>query len=438
MRVFAIALAVIGLAAPAAANPVDLHGFGARAPAMAGAQTAATSDTGANYYNPAALARIDELRFDVGWRIARPTLRLNGIDQRLESSRGLSLGMVIPGWLGGRRITLGAGLFLPDQQVLLGRSFAAAEPRWAIYDHKAQRVFVGTNLALRFGSVSIGGGLAFVADTTGTYALSGRLGFPDGADSDLALDVDVDATTASYPQAGVLWQAASWLRLGATYRGQFVLESIQIISFDADIGPAEQPAVEDAYLAIDSFALDLFQPAQLALGFAAQVTHRLLVAGDVTYKRWSAFANPTPDIMLSLDLGDFNDLVDIPDAPPLEPPRFSDTLAVRLGAELVAVSTTHTAVQLRAGYAYEPTPAPEQVAESNFVDNDKHTVALGAGVSLRDVTELLPLPFDIDAYVAVSLLPERNHRKLSATDPVGDYVSGGWIVSAGVSSSWRF
>ena len=49
---------IVVASAEAQANPVDMYGYGARASAMGGAQTAAANDTGANYYNPAALALI--------------------------------------------------------------------------------------------------------------------------------------------------------------------------------------------------------------------------------------------------------------------------------------------------------------------------------------------------------------------------------------------
>ena len=83
--------------AAAGANPVDLFGFGARAPAMGGAQTAATDDGGANYYNPAALARPEEIRIDLGYQLAQPWLSINGGGQDVDQSRGLVAALSAPG-----------------------------------------------------------------------------------------------------------------------------------------------------------------------------------------------------------------------------------------------------------------------------------------------------------------------------------------------------
>ncbi len=44
------------------------------------------------------------------------------------------------------------------------------------------------------------------------------------------------------------------------------------------------------------------------------------------------------------------------------------------------------ALALRAGYAFEPTPIPEQVGDTNYLGADTHTVSLGGGLDLRALT----------------------------------------------------
>ena len=109
-----------------------------------------------------------------------------------------------------------------------------------------------------------------------------------------------------------------------------------------------------------------------------------------------------------------------------------------LGMEWTAAEGEQLTWKLRGGYAYEPSPAPEQQGETNFIDNDKHTLSAGVGVSIAKVTEILPRPFDIDLYFSGTFLPERSHRKLSPIDPVGDYVAGGAVFAGGVTSRWHF
>jgi long-chain fatty acid transport protein len=423
----------------ARSNPVDLFGFGARAPAMGGAHTAATEDSSANYYNPAALAASTRLHIDIGYQMARPTLRMNGSSQGVDTSRGLAAGLVVPGKWVGRQVAIGAALFLPDQSILTGRTLSAEHPRWALYDNRPRRLFFGFHAGLQLrDDLFVGAGVGTMAGTEGSYILGGRLGFPIPDDSQLVLDVDVDATSAVYPQAGVLWKATPWLDVGVTYRGQFVLESLQVVRFEADIGSPGNLAVEDAVVDIDTVSLDFFQPAQLAFGIAAQLTPRVLLAFDAVYQRWSGYDNPTPVIDIELDVGQFNELVMLDEQPNLEALRFHDTLSPRLGVEVLAASTPHTQWRARAGYAYDPSPAPEQVRSSNFIDNDKHTVSAGLGLRVANVTGLLPHPFELDAYAALTVLPSRTHRKLSPVDPTGDISARGHIIAAGMTTRWTF
>lgn len=423
----------------AVANPVDLFGFGARAPAMGGAQTAATQDSSANYYNPAALALQAGLRIDVGYQTARPTLRMNTASQQVNDSRGLAAGLVVPGNFLGRRVAIGAGLFLPDQSILTGRTLSAEQPRWALYDNRPKRLFFGFHAAAEIrDDLYLGAGLASMAGAEGTYIIGGRLGFPIPDDSELELDVDVDATSSVYLQAGALWKPTPWLDVGLAYRGQFVFESIQIVRFEADIGSPGNLAVEDAIVDIETLNLDFFQPAQVAFGIAAQITPRVLIAFDAVYQRWSKFENPTPIIDIELDVGDLNDLVMLDEQPKLERLHFHDTLSPRLGVEVLAARTSRTEWRIRAGYAYDPSPAPEQVRSSNFIDNDKHTVSAGLGLRLSRVTDILPRPFDLDLYGALTMLPRRDHHKLSPVDPTGDISAEGHVIAFGVSSSWAF
>lgn len=444
MRRLAFALAPLALAAapaPAAANPADAFGFGARAQAMAGAQTAATEDGSANYYNPAALATFDAIRLDLGYQTAAPALRVNGLDLGVDSSRGLAVAIGVPGHLGPVKVALGGGLFLPDQQVIRIRSIGPGQPRFVVYDNRPQRLFLGAHLAVEIGSrLAVGGGVAYMSNTFGSVELGGRLGFPNAEDSDLDLAIDIDLVTIRYPQLGILYRANGWLTLGASYRGGFVLNQDQRVVVRGDIGAeGQEPVVEDGALDLRSLAQDLFQPEQYTAGLDAQLTPRLTLAFDLSFHRWSEFDNPATQIEIELDAGMFNDLIDLPDdAPEFPEPHFSDIFVPRLGVEWLAHRTPDRDVHLRAGYAYEPSPAPEQVGAENFVDNDKHTGSLGLGFTMRNLTEILPRPVSVDFYAATTFLPERRHRKLSPVDPVGDMSSGGTIVQAGAMSRWRF
>ena len=435
----AAALATALAAGPAAANPVDAFGFGARGPAMAGAQTAAATDGGANYYNPALLATFDEIRIDIGYQAAIPSLRVNDLDLGVDSARGVAVALSSPGRIGRIQVALSGALHLPDQHVLRARALESGKPRFALYDNRPQRLFLGANLAVRIGPrLAIGGGVAYMATTVAAVDLAGRLGFPDAEDSDLALAIDADVRETRYPQAGLLWRATPWLDLGLSFRGGYKLVLDNTVRVLADVGPEGSPVVEDGRLALQAVAEDLFQPQQWTAGLAARITPGLLIAFDLSWHRWSRYENPATRIDLEIDAGMFNDLIDIPDSPPLPDPHYSDVAIPRLGIEALLHRSPARDLELRAGYSFEASPAPEQIGESNFIDNDKHTAAVGLGLTLRGLTEILPRPLRLDGFAALTLLAPRSHHKLSPVDPVGDYRSTGRVLQLGLSSSWRF
>jgi hypothetical protein len=432
----------IGLAAatPAAANPADVVGFGARGAAMGGAHAAAAEDGSAAYYNPALLARLVDVAIDVGYQLAVPSLDVDGHDLDVDWSRGTSIDLVVPGTVAGKKLAIGAGLFLPDQQLTRTRSLPSPRPRFALYDNRPQRLFLSANLGIEIApGLTVGAGVAYMSSTHGAVKLRGLIGFPETSDSNLELAIDVDLETIRYPHAGIAWRALPWLDVAVAYRGGFKLIVDQQVRIDGDVGGAGlPPVVDDGYLDLSSASQDLFQPAQLVAGLAAQLTPRTLVAFDLAWHRWSRFENPAAHISIDIDVGQFQDFVDLPPMLPLPDPHYHDTAVPRIGVEHVVERTATRAVAARAGYVYEPSPAPEQWGETNFIDNDRHIVSAGAGLEVPHLGELIPRPVSIDAFVAVTFLDGRDHRKLSPVDPVGDYRSDGWMIAGGVTTRWRF
>lgn len=431
--------AVGGLAGTARANPVDAFGLGARAASMAGAQTAASDDGGASYYNPAILATFDEIRVELGYQLALPALRLRSIDLHTTPSRGTVAGLTVPGRVGRTRVALGGALFLPDQHITRTRTLSAQTPRFVMYDNRPQRLFLAANLSAQLTRhLFVGAGMAYMSSTRGAVLLQGRVGFPDPADSDLSLAIDVDLETIRYGHFGVLYQAAPWLDLGLSYRGGFRLVLDQIFEVRGDVGvDGLEPIVRGGYFHLHTISQDLFQPAQLTAGAYARLTRDWSLAFDVAWQRWSAFENPAAHITIDLDVGELNDLIELPVVPPLPEPGFRDILVPRLGIEWRAARAPAREWLVRGGYAREPSPVPAQVGETNFIDNDKHTLSAGVGLTLHGLSEILPRPLTVDAFVAFTWLGERVHSKLSPADPVGDYRSAGHVTQMGITTRLR-
>ncbi len=426
---------VAATGASARANPLDVFGLGARAQSMGGAHTAATVDSSANYYNPGALAAMPrKLQLDVGYQRAAASLALDGRDQQVDGAAGLATGLVAPGGVGPVHFAFGVSLFLPDERVTRVRSLPAQAPRFIYYDNRPQRVFLGTNLAVRvLPGLFVGAGMSFMSRTKGDVLLRGRIGFPDAEDTELRLGLDVDLVAVRYPQAGVLWQPLEWLRLGVTYRHEFMLEMDQGFVIRGNVGPKnDDPVLSDGYLAVRSISTDLFQPAQVTVGAAADLPWGLLATADLQWARWSRFRTPGSTVKLEYDLKDFNSLVMLPTAPPLPPPGFHDVVSPRVGLEERIALGPH-ALFVRAGYAFEATPVPEQRGETNLADGDKHTACFGLGVELDDLHEAAPRRVALDASLSRVWVGRAVARKLDPANDIGDWVAEGHLWSSSLS-----
>jgi long-chain fatty acid transport protein len=438
-----LALLLGAVAGRAGANPVDAFGMGSRGIALGGAHTALAHDVSANYYNPAGVVARKDLSIEIGYLYAAPTLRLNGRDLEVDVTRGLTAGVVAPGAIGPFRFAFGVALFLPDERVSRVRAMPREQPQFMYYDNRPQRVYLATNLAVQIvPGLYIGGGATFMSRTKGSLELGGQISFPDPeAESDLRLDLDVDLKALRYPQAGILWEPVSWLSVGLTYRHRFVLELKQEFRIAGNVVGQDGGGtiLRDGFFGLTSYSTNLFQPRQVALGLGARPGARWLLAFDLVWAQWSEFINPGSRLQMDFDLGPFTDLVDMGSQPNPPSPRYTDTFNPRFGVEWIPWKVPKAALALRLGYAFEPSPAPPQRSRSmNLVDNHKHHLSAGLGIALTRLIGALDRPFELDLHFAYLHMQRRAHRKLDPADPVGDYVSDGFLLSMGITMRLRF
>jgi long-chain fatty acid transport protein len=434
-----IAIAFVLAAGSARANPVDAFGFGSRAAAMGGAATALADDGSAGYYNPAGLVRGHDLRVELGYRFAQPILRLNGHDVGVDASRGVEAALVAPGALGKFRYSFGVLLFLPDQRLFRIRSLTFQQPRFVYYDNRMQRAVLSANVAIQIiPGLYIGGGLTFMSRNTGNIDLKGQVAVPNPDDSQLTSSVNVDLLAVRYPQVGIMWEASPNLSFGISYRHSFTLDLDQTFRIDGDVGtPGEKPLVTAGYFQTHAVVTDLFQPWELTGGVAVRLRSNVLVAFDGTYARWSEFSDPAHNADIKYDIGMFNKAVKLSPPQVFPDALFHDIFIPHIGVEWRAIARPRYAIDVRGGYVYEASPAPEQIGSGNLVDNDKHTFSAGLGLELEHLS-VLPRPLAIDFHVALTYLPSRANHKIDSLDPVGDYVSDGFVPQLGIELKTRF
>ena len=336
---------------------------------------------------------------------------------------------------------------MPDDGLSRVKALRQEVPRWELYDNRSSILFLAANLAVRpFKFLEIGGGLAFLAATRGRFEISGKADILAPYDSQLRHEVDADLTTIRYPQAGVRILLGDLGAIGIVYRGETKLK----LSLDAHLQGSVEFAGIDVPLeyVLESRTIDAFLPQQVVLGASFQKIENLHVNVDITFVNWAAYESPTANTKAHLDAqpppGTPLELPDDPKPTKVIPPRFENRLVPRIGVEYlwpVAGSRRHVSglsrdrrlveVPLRAGYAYERSPVPDQTGFTNFVDTDRHTFAVGTGLTLNAPFEELPGSVHLDLHAQLSVLPERVMTKASPADFVGSYAADGRMLGGG-------
>lgn len=443
----ATALTLWGAASDAQASAPDSYGFGSRSAALAGAVAADAHDFSSAYYNPAGMAEAPGIELTIGYMNNWQNLRINDVDNDVAGVHGLVGGLVAPGEVFGMRIAFGVALHLPDDGLSYLKARRQGVPRWELYDARQQLLYLAANLAIApFDWLSLGGGIGYLSATRGSFQIRGRADVISPFDSELQHEVDADLTAVRYPQAGARVRLEDWGALAVTYRGKSDLD----LNLDARLeGIVDFAGIEVPLLyELEAATIAAFTPQQVVLGISFQRIQGLRANFDVTWVNWSQYESPTAKITAKLAAdpppGTPVDLPGSPAPTQVVPPDFRDRLVPRVGVEGLALALgaerqIHGArrhlfeLLVRGGYAYEASPVPDQTGLTNLIDADRHTVTAGFGLSLNAPGEVLPGSLVLDLHGLLSLLPEREVRKDSPADFVGDYRAGGNIIGLGAT-----
>jgi long-chain fatty acid transport protein len=324
------------------------------------------------------------LRLSVSYVSVSSLLEINGNDSDVERMSGLTIGIVAPLQIGDFRFGFGLGVHLPDQRLSRTRSTIQTRPRWERYDTRPHKVFLSTNIAFRpIDWLLIGVGITFQSPSDLELLIDGDADLFRVTNTRLRHQFGGDLTSTRYPQAGVQFIASEALSLGISWRGALTLRNRLSATVEGNVVVGTVRAPLDFSLVSNS--VSTYMPQQLTLGVSANPVERLRVSMDLTWMDWSKHPSliPSEQITLEIDLSMLPVMLDIPDEiggrSPI-PMNMRDTLVPRVGVEFDAYQSTSTLVQTRFGYVYEGTPFPIQRGATNFVDSDRHTFSLGAGV----------------------------------------------------------
>ena len=435
---FGLALAFWARIPESFANVADSLGIGARAVSMGGAYTALADDFSAVFYNPAGLARSEESSLTVGGLWAKPWLyfREEGLPEdhpHLYATGAAYLGVAtnlghLTGFHQLKPWTLGVCLYLPIERLLIADiPNQSSDKRFIFYldDTQVLAILVGLSWKLT-GWLSLGVSGNFLADlrapneAVADVDLVTVLPYLAGI-ADLRKDVRPrimrDAELKAAPIVGMQVRAAEWLFLGITYRGKIYGETVgtqDILLRFTDFSGHSSTTLQTTILA-DIHYIHYWKPHQVSLGAALLPVQSLRLALDLTWADWSDYLDPMW-------------------YRPAEP--FRDTWTPRLGVEYGFES----GILLRAGYAFQPSPVPEQTQESNYLDSDKHVFSAGIGYTFSRVPWLIvwKKPLTVDGYVQYIQLNRRTYHKENPDLYGNDLTLGGHLFHGGLSITLHY
>ncbi len=400
---FAVLACVLAAPRDAGAHAWFSYGLGGRAIGMGNAYAALASDASAAYDNPAGVVTPALPTVTLGFDYLGYDFSIDGESSPPGDVASVVFGSTFPIPLErvlGIRAAFGLALQMSGD-VLLEQSVPfPTVPQFVLHQNTARMLHLLPGLAFEpWPGLQVGVGVLLFDNTVGSL----ELGL--GARGDATFDIDQELKTILSPLVGiradgdVLVPALSGWRAGVVFRDAF--EVPYRIPVNAFLGGLP--------LVVDFSATAMFTPQQLEVGVAWSPDADWTVAAEALWNRWSAF--PDPALRIDLDLT-------IPVLPIVftdslvRDPAFHDTVSARIGAEYRLVSDGAADWALRAGYAFEPSPAPEQSGETNLLDNDRHVVSGGLGLAIKEALgSRLPHPLRVDAYVQAQVLLSRTHVK---------------------------
>ncbi len=434
--------------ATAVASPLSILGGGARGIGMGEAQVAAADDPTATFYNPALLTRRLRVTFGAGFQLVKPNVTIveqapffDDENQPVFPSDFVqwNLGVIFP--LGGKvknRIVLGLGASLPNGFLVRVKAIDSKSPSFVLYEFSVRKLTLAPCFALLLTDwLSVGAGLQILADFGGTGARVDVDLFARKVDHREAL---VDLVPRESLVAGVTLGPFEGLTVGASFRQELGLDfSLPAYIVLEDVG----------VLDLKLRGTTLWTPNEITVGTAYAVPGLgLTLAFDLTWSQWSRA--PSPELLVELDSGGpvldglgLSDALDLCSDRVVESqdgktlcvpnsPGFVDVVSPKFGVEY----RVSEVVTLRGGAWLRPTPVPDQVGKTNYLDATTFHASLGASFTFADPLEIFSQPVTFDAATQAAFLKERIVDKGSDGQP--EYRFGGTLFQLAASLRYQF
>ena len=422
-KMLAVLLVLLFTASTSSAGGFRLPEQGAKAMGMGFAFTAQADDPSAIYFNPAGLTQLKGNNVMVGVTY----VRLNGgeftgttpVDNVFasKSETQKSLDLFIPNAYYTKTtsdgyISYGIGIFAPFG---LGQEYNNNHTsifRNQVTKIDLQTVVVNPTIAFKINEyLSVGVGIdymygkATLEQTPWNPAL-----IPAGQNGNV-FDLELKGTGDAWGyNFGLLLKPTENLKIGANYRSPFTLDIK-----DGDVTISNVNAGAPAFAAANGTkgSTTISMPATLALG-VSYTMGKLTLNADADWTFWSSYSS-LPIDFTSPALRDSN-----------AAKNWKDVCAVRLGVEYRVTAP----LALRAGFVYDPSPAPASTMGPELPDADKLDYMVGVGYKIGAWT------IDVAGMYIDKKDRTVSNIRVEGTNPVGQNGtwSGGsaWLASMDV------
>jgi long-chain fatty acid transport protein len=366
-NLFVAIVLVMAMASGGFANGLSLNSIGTRALGMGGAMVGLADDATAIYWNPSGISNVQGAFVGVYVTPITPAAKYAwsyptfGIDIDTEADNKTYVAPNLFATFQSGDWTFGLGVYVPAGLGVQwnGEKLAALSGGDA-YEWMAEVAAIDFSPTV---SYKVTDALSLGLAVNVYYAMFDLKRPVEVAAQTYAQYSEESTGTAFGVTLGAQYKINEMITLGATWRSEANVKMN---------GTAKNPAFAQMGAAGESeFDRDVAWPMWIAGGIAVRPTECWVITADAQYSQWSKtqdvltaeFKDPQWQASMEASGGNEFEL------------HWKDATQIRFGTEWLATD----ALAVRAGYYFDPAPAPDETLNILFPSSTNNTVALGAG-----------------------------------------------------------